>query len=258
MFMISLVRTVCALLLVAVPFAVSTAEEIKVISQANIVGPVEKLLPVFEKQSGVKVSFAWGNPGVTLARLRASEPSDVVIVTTTIFDEVVKDGYLNRETAYPLVRGRIGVGVASTEPEPNIPDKEAFKEFMLKAKSVGFVDPKGGSGTSPPVLAALNAMGIGPEISAKTKFYAGAGDAVARGLAGGEVQVGITAVSELMPQAGLRVAPIPFDVLPTPGTTYIGLRHPSEATAAVKAFVEFMRSDTASKVFAVSGLEPIR
>ena len=135
-------RTLTALLLFLTPFASAVlAEELKVISQSNIAGPLEKLLPIFEKARGVRVSVAWENPGVTLTRLRNNEPSDVVIVTTTIFDTVVKEGFFIKDSAYPFVRGRIGVGVSPTDPQPNIPNKEAFREFMLKANSIGMVDP---------------------------------------------------------------------------------------------------------------------
>src|SRR4051794_20308936 len=154
--------------------APSFGQEISVISQANLASVLEQTIPVFEKQTGYKVHVALGNPGVTLQRLRDKEPADVVIVTTTILDKVVADGFLRKEAAFPIARGRIGVGVGHNLPKPVLPDAASFANFMLKAKSVAMVDPKGGSGTSPPVLAALDRMGILKEIEAKTKFLKGA------------------------------------------------------------------------------------
>src|SRR4051794_36137265 len=107
----------------------SFPQDVSVISQSNVAGPLNKLVSMFEKQAGLKVSVSWGTPAVTLARLRNNEHSDVVIVSTTIYEAVVKEGYLNRDSSGPIARTRTGVGVAESEDQPVIPDMFAFKNF---------------------------------------------------------------------------------------------------------------------------------
>src|SRR5438270_13574373 len=100
-------------------------------------------------------------------------------------------------------------------------------------------------------------MGIVKEIEAKTKCLKGSGEAVANAVKTGQAEVGITAVSELVPEKDLLVEAIPLDVLPTPGTTYIGATHPEPRNPAVDAFVAFMRSAEMAKVLQANGLEPV-
>ena len=136
-------------------------------------------------------------------------------------------------------------------------DKAAFIAFLRKVKTIGLVDPKGGSGTSPPFMKAVEDLGIASEIAPKYRYFQGAGENVADAIARGEVETGATAIPEFVPNKGVKVVgPLPDDVLVFGSVTaaYLGphAAHPDEA----RKFLRFLATPAATKAFRAIGLSP--
>ncbi len=240
----------------AASMAAARGAEIHVVSQANVKSALARIIAQFEKETGDKVTTAFGNPGVTLERLRKGERADVVIVSTTILDTVLKEALIEPATRVEIARSKIGLAVGAAAPMPVMTDRASFIALVRRLKRIALVDPATGGGTSPPFIKAVEALGVAAEIAPKYRFYKGAGDAVAEAVARGEAEAGVTAISELKPNPGLRlVGPIPADVLDFAGTTSASLGAKAVERAAAARFVAFLASPFAREAFIASGME---
>ncbi|HEV8016121.1 MAG TPA: substrate-binding domain-containing protein [Stellaceae bacterium] len=233
------------------------ASELTVIGQATTIGALKQLVPRFEKQSGDKVEIALGNPGVTLDRLRQAPSVDVLIVGTNLWNTALKEGWIDETSRITLGQTHIGIGISRQAKPPIIRDKASFIAFLRQVKTIGLVDPNGGSGTSPPFMKAVEALGIAGEIAPKYRYIPGAGDAVSDAIARGDVESGVTAIPELAANRGVKViGPVPADVLDWSATTYAVVGSHAQNPAAARQFVAFLQSSAAIKAFRAIGLNP--
>ncbi len=241
-------------LLAALPTA--HAAELVVVGQATTAGALRLLVPRFEKETGDKVRLMLGNPGVTYDNLKATPNADVVIVASALHGRLLKEGVLSDTTQIALGRSEIGMAVsAKAKKPPPFRDKAAFIAFLRKVKTIGLVDPKGGSGTSPPFIKAIEDIGIASEIAPKYRYIPGAGENVADAIAQGEVETGATAIPEFVPNKGVKViGPVPAEVLVFGSITaaYLG-PHAANPDAAQK-FLRFLATPAATKAFRAIGL----
>ncbi len=232
------------------------ATDLTILAQGTAAGALRPLISQFEKENGDTINVTFGNPGVTLDRIRKGDGTDVVIVVTLIVDTVVKEGLADPASRTPIATSRIGMAVAAGAPKPLFTNRASFTEAMHKLQTIGLVDPNGGSGTSPHFIKAVETAGLASEISPKYRFYQGTGEVVAEAIAKGEVEAGVTAVSELMPNKGVQVVgPIPTDVLDWSSTTYALVGSHAKAPAEARKFIEFLVSPVAKQAFTAIGLE---
>src|SRR5262249_10999084 len=99
----------------------------------------------FAKETGNSVKGTFGTAGVVRQKLTAGEPADVVIATDVVVDELAKQGAVVAGTRTDIARAGVGVGVREGVPRPDISTVEAFKQTLLSAKSIVYVDPAQGA-----------------------------------------------------------------------------------------------------------------
>lgn len=235
----------------------ASAGELSLIGQGTTIGALRQLVPQFEKESGDTVHMMLGNPGVTLDRLRKNGTVDIIIVATKAWATVHQEGWADESTRVPLGETKIGMGISPDATKPVFRDVASFTAFIRKVKTIGLVDPNGGSGTSPPFIKAVDRLGLGTEIAQKYRFYQGIGEMVAAAIARGEVETGATAIPELVLDEGVQViGPVPGDVLEWTSTTYAVVGSHALNLAEARKFLAFLKSDTATKAFRAIGLGP--
>ncbi|HEY1505438.1 MAG TPA: substrate-binding domain-containing protein [Stellaceae bacterium] len=234
------------------------AAELNVVGQATTAGALRLLAPRFEKETGDTVHLMLGNPGVTYDRIKATPNADIVIIASALHDRLVKEGLLADTTQVVLGQSKLGMAVsAKAKRPPPFRNKTDFIAFLRKVKTIGLVDPKGGSGTSPPFMKAVEDLGIASEIAPKYRYFQGAGENVADAIARGEVETGATAIPELVPNKGVKVVgAVPADVVVWGSATaaYLG-PHAANPGEAGK-FLRFLASPAAMKAFRAIGLSP--
>ena len=232
------------------------AGEVNVVGQATLAGAMRALAPQFEKESGDKLNLVLGNPGVTGERIRNNTPADVHILGTALLNKLKEEGLVDDATRVALGKTQIGMAVPAGAAKPAaFNDKASFIAFIRQVKTIGLVDPKGGSGTSPPFMAAVEKLGLAAEIAPKYRYFAGAGEAVADAIARHEVEAGVTAITELAPNKGVQViGPIPGDVLQFGNITYAMLAKNAKNIEGAKKFLAFLKSPAAAREFTASGL----
>ena len=234
---------------------VADSAEIKVLSAVGMKEVMEDLGPKFERASGHKLTIVFGNLGAIVRRVQDGELADIVVLPGQGIDGLVKDGKARADDRTVLARSGIGVAVSKGAPKPDISAPEAFKQALLAAKSITYLDPAGGGTSGVHVARVLDRLGIAEEMRAKTVFHA---NARAAGIlvAGGDAEIGINLIQELMPLAEIDlVGPLPSDLQNTLvffAVIMTAARNPPVA----KALIEFLRTPDAAAVIKAKGMEP--
>src|SRR5690349_21658668 len=111
------------------------AAEIKVLSSIATREAYNELLPEFERSSGQKVTTTWSGTVDILKRMTAGgENHDLVIISTTELEELIKQGKIQAGSRADLAKSGIGVAVKAGAPKPDISSVEALKRTLLAAK----------------------------------------------------------------------------------------------------------------------------
>ena len=125
--------------------------ELNVLMSGGFGGAYEKLLPEFERTSGVKVTTRSGasqgsGPQTIAAQLARGVPADVVILSREGLTELIAANKITGGTDVNLAQVPLGIAVREKAPKPDVSTVVAFKQTMTKAKKIALI-PKRGSST---------------------------------------------------------------------------------------------------------------
>jgi len=225
------------------------AAEIKVIASNAVREPYRELIPVFEKDTGHKVTVDWGGTVDIVKRIGGGEVADIVIIPAARIDAFVNQGKLRARV--DLAKSGVGVAVRAGLPRPDISTAAALKHALLAAKSI--VLSSGPSSNYLPTM--FEKMGIAGELKPKITQIGpglGVGDALARG----EGEIGFTQMSELMSVRGIDyLGPLPPEVQLV--TVFSAGVHTAAPTPdAARALLKFLTGPEAAPVLRRHGMEP--
>ena len=228
------------------------AAEIKVLTAGAMRGVLEALLPEFETSTGHKVALDNATAGALAKRIAGGEAFDLAIITPAVIDEAARRGKI----AGPRVDlAKVGIGVAVKEgaTAPDISTVEAFKQALLAAKSVAYIDPKAGGSSGISFDGLIDRLGIGADVRAKARLKAGG--YVADLVASGEAELAVHQISEILPVKGVRlVGPLPAEIQNT--TVYAaGLGASAQQPVAAKALLDHLAGAPAAAVLSAKGME---
>ena len=121
------------------PLAASA--QLKVMISGGFSGPYEKLLPEFERTTGIKVTTSSGSSQGTGqqtigAQLARGVPVDVVILSREGLAELIAAHRIAAGSDADLARTPIGAAVRSGAAKPDVSTVEAFRQVVLNAKAV--------------------------------------------------------------------------------------------------------------------------
>jgi len=155
----------------------------------------------------------------------------------------------------PVNLARVGIGVVVKEgaPVPNVATVDAFKQALLAAKSVAYIDPASGGSSGIYLANLFEKMGIADQVKPKAKLKQGG--YVAELIVSGEAELGIHQISEIVPVKGAHlVGPLPAEIQNY--TTYAGgISAAAKEPDAAKALLTFLTSETAAAVLKSRGME---
>ena len=103
-----------------------------------------------------------------------------------------------------LGRGTAGVAVRAGAPVPDIATPEAVKQTMLAARSIAYPDPAGGGTAGVYFAGLMERFGIAEEVKKKALLQ-NRGYEIAAAVADGSADIGVTFISELLPNKDLKV-----------------------------------------------------
>lgn len=236
-----------ALAIMLAPVAAEAAEVTCLCSNA-LKTVFEELVPQFEKATGHKLAITFGSTNPLKARIEKGEAFDLTILGETAIDDLIKQGKLVATTRAVVARSGLGLAIRKGAPKPDIGTTETFKRTLLNAKSIGYLEG-GLTGTYLKVL--FQRLGIADSMQSKHKSTRGA-EAVARG----EVELGVTQMSEILHQTGAELAgPLPREIQNyTNFVTAIGAG--AKQADAARALLTYLASPDAARVMKANGLEP--
>jgi molybdate transport system substrate-binding protein len=229
--------------------------EIKMLHAGAITQVVRAVVPEFERKTGHKVALHRDTAGALAKLIEGGEPFDLALLTPEAIDKLSAKGRFVPGSRTNIARVGVGVVVKEGTPLLKIDSVEAFKQALLNAKSVAYIDPHAGGSSGIYVAGLLEKMGIAKEVNAKAKLIHGG--AVATHIANGVAELGVHQISEILPVKGIvLVGPLPAEIQNY--TTYAagigaGAKHPQEARALIEAFA----SPGNAALIRSKGLEPV-
>jgi molybdate transport system substrate-binding protein len=230
---------------------VPDAAEIRVLCMPGMSAAMEEIGPLFESATGYKLSIRYGLPSQSQEALD-SGAFDVVALDSDAVDDLVKQNKVIRATRADIARMGIGVSVRAGARKPDISTVEAFKRALLNARSISFTKD---SAAGVYIANMMERLGIAEEMRPKTKLMGGGGQNP-RAVAAGEVELGLSVISDILPVTGVElVGPFPPEL-----QHYVVISGAVGATAkqpeAARALIRFLTTPTATAILKAKGLEP--
>jgi molybdate transport system substrate-binding protein len=245
---------VFAAALLMVPLAASA--QLKVMTSGGFSGPYEKLLPEFERTTGIKVTTSSGSsqgtdPQTIGAQLARGVPVDVVILSREGLAELIAANRIAAGSDRDLARTPIGVAVRSGAAKPDVGTVEAFKQVMLNAKAVAVPASTSGIFLTTQVFPRL---GIADKVNVK---IAPRGTGAAAMVASGEADVGLLPVSEIVHAPGVELAGVIAEEIQLNQVFAAAMVAGSSEVEAAKRLIAFLASEGAAATIKSSGMEPL-
>lgn len=182
--------------------------DIKMLHAGAITQVVRAVVPAFERKTGHRVTLHRDTAGALSKLIAAGEPFDLALLTPDAIDRLTDAGRLVRGSRVDIARVGVGVVVRAGAPLPDIGTVEAFRDTLLRAASVAYIDPLAGGSSGIYVARLLERLGIAAAVNAKATLIHGG--AVATHIANGAAEVGIHQISEILPVTGaVLVGPLP-------------------------------------------------
>ena len=234
---------------------IAHSAEIKVASGGAFKQVLNALAAQYQKESGNTLVISYQTTGQHLGAIRSGEETfDVAILPPDAIDALAKEGRIVPGTRANLAQTGVGVVVKTGAPKPDISTVAAFKQALLAAKSVAFIDPKAGGSSGIYVEGLLQRLGIADQVNAKAVLVHGG--AVADHVADGEAEIGIHQISEILPVAGtVLVGPLPAEIQNF--TIYAaGVGAAAKDAALARALVKFLAGPDALPIIKAKGMEP--
>jgi molybdate transport system substrate-binding protein len=233
-----------------------SAAEIKVFSTIGVQAALEELAPQFEKTTGNKLTITWGTAAILVKKIQAGESADLLVLTKQGLNDLIKDNKIAPGSDANFASSGMALVVKQGAPKPDISTPEAYKQTLLKAKTIAYSSPASGGASGVFFAKSLERMGIADQVKDKTRHPPPSGNS-ANLVVSGEAELAIQQEPEVMAVSGVDI------VGPPPGdlnniTTYAaGVSPDSKEPNAAKAMINFLQTPQAAAVYKARGLAPV-
>ncbi len=227
------------------------AAPLKIIASMATRQLLTELAAQFEQTSGIRVATESVGGVDAARRVQADEAFDGVVLAAAAIDALIAAGKLVADTRVDLVHSGVAVAVRAGALHPDIGSREAVREAVLGALSIGY--STGPSGVK--LLELFERWGIKAQLEGRL-VQAPPGVPVGAMVAEGKVALGFQQLSELMGLRGIEVlGPLPPDIQIV--TTFTAAQAAaSNQSAALRALLAFMASDLAADAKRRNGMDP--
>jgi len=212
---------------------------------------LEEMQPRIEAAIERPLAFEFSTARTLVERLRAGEQFDVAVLTPELIDVLVAEGLADPDARADFARVGIGVGVRKGMPARSVASLDDLRSTLLAARSVAF----GANGQSRETNeASFEVLGITQQMAPRIRLT-GPGEAP-KLVAGGEVDVVLTLVSELLREPGVEfLGPLPPEVQGYILFTAARARNSSWPEDA-QAFLDMLSTPELAAALLRHGLEP--
>jgi molybdate transport system substrate-binding protein len=234
----------------------SATAQLKVIISGGFSGPYERVLPEFERTTGIKVTTGSGSsqgtgPQTMAAQLASGAAYDVVILSREGLEDLMKAGRIARATDVDLARTPIGVAVRAGTPKPDVSTVEAFKQVLLNARAVAVPSSTSGIFLIKDVFPRL---GIADKVNVKRTPRGSGAPAM---VVAGEADIAVLPVSEIVHAPGVELAGVIAEEIQLNQIFAAAIVAGSKEVEAAKRLIAFLTSDAAAGAIRAGGMEPL-
>src|SRR6516225_8365685 len=252
-----IMQTFSLVIFVTLPFwPVAASAQLNVLISGGFSGAYEQLLPEFERTSGIKVTTGSGasqgtGPQTIAAQLARGVPADVVILSREGLSELIAAKRIVAGTDVDLARVPLGVAVRAGTPKPDVSTVEAFKQVVLKAKTVAIPGSTSGIWLTADLFPRLGiAERINVTVTPRGKDATGM-------VAAGGADVAVMPVSEIMHAPGVEFAGSIAPEIQFIQVFSAAVVSGSGEIEGSKRLIKFLASARASEAIRNSGMEPL-
>jgi len=230
--------------------------KLKVIISGGFSGPYERLLPEFERTTGIGVATGSGasqgaGPQTIGAQLARGVPADVVILSREGLTELIAEHRIAVGTDADLARTPLGVAVRAGAAKPDVGTVEAFKQVVLNCKAVAVPSSTSGIFLMKDVFPRLD---IADKVNVKATPR---GTGAAAMVAAGEADVAVMPVSEIVHAPGVDLAGVIAEEIQLNQVFAAAVVEGSKEVEAAGRLITFLTSERASGTISESGMEPL-
>ncbi len=245
---------VLASALLALSAVASQADTVKVLTTGAFKPVVSALVPAFESATGHRVEVVNDTAGAITRRVAAGEAFDVLVLTPGGLQPLGAEGRVDPASIRPLARVAIGVAVKEGAPAPAIGTVDEFRQAVLSARRVAYIDPAAGGSSGIYLDGLFQRMGVADAVRPKAVLVPGG--LVAQRLVTGEADLAIHQVSEILAVPEARLVGTLPDAIQN-YTTYAGAVSGRTAVAeAARAFLAALAAPQAAATVRAKGMLP--
>jgi molybdate transport system substrate-binding protein len=230
------------------------SSELKVFSTIAVQSAVEALVPQFESASGCRLVITWNTAPMLVKRLQGGETADVLILNRAGIDTMSREGRILAGSEVMLASSATAVAIKAGVRKPDISTPAALKQTLIDARAISYTDPAAGGASGIYFAKVLEAMGIAPEVNAKTRFPPPAGLS-GEFLLTGEADLAIQQKPELLQVAGIEILGLLPGDLHMVTVFAAGIETGSRNVTMARALIAFLKSPPAASVFRAKGLD---
>ncbi|MBV8032749.1 MAG: substrate-binding domain-containing protein [Betaproteobacteria bacterium] len=235
---------------------VAASAQLKVMISGGFSGPYERLLPEFERTTGIKVTTGSGSsqgkgPQTIAAQLARGLPADVVILSREGLTELVAQGRIAAGTDADLARTPIGVAVRAGAPKPDVGSVDALKRLLVQAKAVAVPSSTSGIFLVEEVFPRL---GIAGKVNVKMTPR---GTGAAALVASGEADFGLLPVSEIVHAPGVEYAGKIAEEIQLHQVFAAAVVAESKQADAGRRLIAYLSSAQSAAAIREGGMEPL-
>jgi molybdate transport system substrate-binding protein len=230
----------------------SKAADIDLMTTGAVEFILRDLIPPFEKATGHKVNMTVLGTVIAVGRLKQDTPADLILLNPDVLGDLTRAGKVVPGSIVPVFHSRAGVAVKAGAPKPDISTVEAFKQALLKAKTIGHSTGVSGVHFTTNVIPRL---GIAEAIKDKVRISKGFPVGVL--IAKGDAEIGIHQIAELLPIKGIDiVGELPTEIQTT--LVYAtGIHAAAKQPEAARALSNFLQLESAVAAIRKNGMVPV-
>ena len=183
--------------------ATAAGAELTVLVTGSMADPLERAAHDFTRETGHTLRFERATTGGLLAKIRAGERGDVLVIAAEAAATLELDGTLVAGSRVPVASSLFGVVVRADGPSRDVATPEAFKETVLRARTISYPDPVAATVSGGYVESVFAELGIKDAAHAKAQLKP-MGYLVGEAVANGEAELGLSFMSEFVANPALR------------------------------------------------------